>query len=487
MDELLSSILFIENADKSNPRISDDTFSDVMLNKITESENLMYLSCYCTYNEIKYRHEIFEDLLNKGMYDSFKTLDNMLSALYQSYDAFEAAEYRYARILCAYNVCEHYCNVYNYIMDINSDSFFIVRLKNCLERMHESVYCIESSLKEYSEICKRIKRCKLYISGDWCNAYPVREENLLCKRGKFEEYSRALEWESENAYHKNLRINETLVSCINVSYKDELLKLSVFCDKFVKMLNKNIIYCRSEIRFYLAICNIVRTLQKHGIPFCLPEINNSKRFVVCDAYDITLTYLKDVKAVPNDVEFNKNSGQFFLTGANGGGKTTYLRAVCINLIFGTAGCPVFGTFAEVYPFNRIYTHFPTTERIDTGRYEEETERVNKIISEAASDDFIFFNETFSGTNMQKGTEKALDVARKIRDKNAYMLFVTHFRGVADSDFPLLTTEICENDDSAQRTYKIVRSKTVKSSYAHDILKKYGLSREALEERFGDIF
>ena len=92
------------------------------------------------------------------MYDSFKTLGNMLSAFYQSYDAFEAAEYRYARILCEYNVCEHYCNVYNYIMEINSDSFFILRLKNCLERMHESVYCIESSLKEYSEICKHIKR-----------------------------------------------------------------------------------------------------------------------------------------------------------------------------------------------------------------------------------------------------------------------------------------------------------------------------------------
>ena len=52
MDELLSSNLFIENADKSNPRISDDTFSDIMLDKITESENHMYLSCYCTYNDI---------------------------------------------------------------------------------------------------------------------------------------------------------------------------------------------------------------------------------------------------------------------------------------------------------------------------------------------------------------------------------------------------------------------------------------------------
>lgn len=488
MEGLLSSILFDENTDKKILRISDDTFSDVMLDKIiTDKKNLTYLSCYCTYNDIKFRHEIFDELLNGSLYDSFKTLDNMLSALYQSYDAFELAKYRYERILCAYNVCEQYCNVYNYIINISSDSFFIARLKDCLECMHEDVRRVENSLEECREICKRTKQFKLYISDVWCNAYSFCEDELSCRRGKFTECSKSLGWGDTELYHKIFAVSAEIASCINSLYENELRQMEIFCDKFVKLLNKNIINCRFEIRFYLAICNIVRTLQKRGIPFCLPSINNSKRFVVRDAYDIMLTYLKDIKAVPNDVEFSRNNGLFFLTGANGGGKTTYLCTACINLIFGIAGCPVFGTFAEIYPFNRVYTHFPKTERTDTGRYMEEIERVDKIIANLTSDDFIFFNETFSGTNMQKGTEMALNVAQKIKEKNAYMLFVTHFHGVANSDFPLLTTEDCENNNAAQRTYKIVRSKTVKSSYAHDILKKYGLSREALEERFGDIF
>ena len=57
--------------------------------------------------------------------------------------------------------------------------------------------------------------------------------------------------------------------------------------------------------------------------------------------------------VPNDILFNEKTF-FFLTGANGGGKTTYLRSVGIAVILFLSGCPIPCEGAEIYPLDNVY-------------------------------------------------------------------------------------------------------------------------------------
>lgn len=486
MEKFFKSILFCDDTNKQISRVNDDTFNDIMLDKVIDKANLLYLSYYCTYNDIKYRHEIFNELLNGELYDCFKMLDNMLSALDQSFDALNVAKSEYEKVICAYNVCVHYCNIYDYILTIKSNSFFINRLKSQITQMKDSVEHIKNELNFYDALCKKMRSCVVSTSGNYCVFYPFNE-NLQCWYELIDTYSKSLEWSNSNTYQQTLSIDQNFADAVANIYHDELVKMRVFYNKYVVLLQRDIILYRKEIHFYLAICNLVKTTMIYKIPFCLPYLSDEQRFVVKDAYDVTLVYSQKIKAIPNDIDFNKNDGLFFLTGANGGGKTTYLRTVCVNLIFAIAGCPVFGTSAIVFPFNHVYTHFPMTEKIDKGRYAAEKERIDDIISILLPNDFVFLNETFSGTDMQKGTDAALDVAKRIQNKNAFMLYVTHFHNVSKSDISLLTTEVYIDKNSALRTYKIVKNKAAIKSYAYDILKKYGLSKDVLTERFGDIF
>ena len=63
-------------------------------------------------------------------------------------------------------------------------------------------------------------------------------------------------------------------------------------------------------------------------------------------------------------------------------------------------------------------------------------------------------------------------------RNIFCLFVTHFYEVIDYGFPTLCATVNTQCDNT-RTFKIERGVHTRSSYAEDILKKYGLDKESL--------
>lgn len=91
------------------------------------------------------------------------------------------------------------------------------------------------------------------------------------------------------------------------------------------------------------------------------------------------------------------------------------------------------------------------------------------------------NETYSGTDAERGLDLTLRAARILRDKGAMGLYVTHFHEVADYDFPMLNT-VMDPTDPSRRTYRIMKSSALRSSFARDILRKYGLDPESLMRR-----
>ena len=183
--------------------------------------------------------------------------------------------------------------------------------------------------------------------------------------------------------------------------------------------------------------------------------------------------------VPNDLRLDDSEPLCFIIGANGGGKTSFLRAVGVNLILFLNGAPIFAESASIYPFRSVSTHFPVGEpEISTGRFEEERARADEIIESAGRESFILFNETYSGTNEEKGCASALDAAKGLVGRGAFGLFVTHFARVAYSGFGVLRAVV---GDGGERTYKIVKSEQ-NGSYALDILRKYKIAPEQLAAR-----
>ena len=221
------------------------------------------------------------------------------------------------------------------------------------------------------------------------------------------------------------------------------------------------------------------------LPVCFPRVSVSRRYTACNAYDFTLAYKKVENIVPNDIDFTSGGGEFsFLVGANGGGKTTYLRGVGANLILFLAGAPIFAEDAEIYPFRDVRTHFPADERMaDTGRLHDEMRRVSAMLDLAGEESFFLFNETYSGTNDKYGCELTAETADRIRERAVFGIFVTHFHELQTMGAGYNFLEaVIDSENGNERTYKIVKQKTGRGSHAFDILKKYGLDRESLLRR-----
>lgn len=88
------------------------------------------------------------------------------------------------------------------------------------------------------------------------------------------------------------------------------------------------------------------------------KYSDGRAIKLTQAYDITLLEKDEHNIIPNDVELTEKEPLFFLTGANGGGKTTYLRTVGVSVTMFLCGAPAPCAAAEIAPLKCVYTHFP---------------------------------------------------------------------------------------------------------------------------------
>ena len=241
-----------------------------------------------------------------------------------------------------------------------------------------------------------------------------------------------------------------------------------------------------EIGFYAAVHRFSEQLREDGFILTLPDLNEERETVLRDVRDISLRRrgLRGEDVVANNLCFSHKDGDnfFWLTGANGGGKTVYLRAAGIALLLAMNGCPVpcsGGYFAYA---DRLMTHFPLNEDFrNTGRYDEEKARADEIAAAASPTLIALLNETFSGTDEAKSAASSRILAETLHQSGAFGIYVTHLHELTGGDIPTLAAVIDETDKN-RRTFRIVRQRRTDSSHAADILRKYALTREQLAER-----
>ena len=171
---------------------------------------------------------------------------------------------------------------------------------------------------------------------------------------------------------------------------------------------------------------------------------------------------------------------YILSGANGGGKTTFLRACSLAALFFSVGCPVAAKSGRCKPLDAVYTHFPADESFEnSGRFADESVRADEILEGATENSFAVFNETYSGTDEKKSEEYSARLADAMFERGTFGIYVTHIHSLTGGRIPTLAALIDEEDGN-RRTYRIRRVGGTSSSFARDILEKYGLDRDSLE-------
>lgn len=459
-----------------------ELFSDLQLDKILSEQSISVLQKPCGQFEIMRRNELFSLL---DMDENLLRMESLLTTLLATERAFNLLNdakipldryHRYTEVFDSYvNSCEDLAAMSGF-----GSLFADVAKYFSSDEKRRSLYDMKESVRRVEILLERLHVGLLsFADKNWLtpNYDAVSEVDNIVACAK------NLGFTVPKKKAQNAKINLSLSDGICRLYADEVSQIENEISKFVGVDLYEPTEYISEIKFFLEIHSLIQKSKNIGVPYCIAKIAKEPLYTAKDLYDVSLLAKNCNRIVPNDADFTDNEGFCFLLGANGGGKTTYLRAVGINLILFLAGCHIFARDAEIYPFDIVLSHFPKDERFDnTGRLDEERKRTDEILKSAHDKiAFLLFNETFSGTDDKRGFELLTDTAAKIGENNYFGLYVTHFHEVTSLDYPVLSAEVDYTDEN-KRTFRIVRSKGSASSYAADILKKYGLDKNSLAAR-----
>jgi hypothetical protein len=241
---------------------------------------------------------------------------------------------------------------------------------------------------------------------------------------------------------------------------------------FFKML-------RLELGFYVGCLNLYERLTEKGEPTCFPEplsLAAGAEFRCEALYDVCLSLRLSERAVGNDVQ-SDGKALFVITGANRGGKSTFLRSV--GLTFLTMQCGMFVP-AQAFSVNvcsGIFTHFKREEdaTMQSGKLDEELSRMSKIVEAITSGSVVLMNESFASTNEREGSEIAAQIVRALLKTEIRVFYVTHLFALANGFYRAGMRSAlflrAERLPDGRRTFRLLEGEPLPTSFGEDLYQR----------------
>ena len=460
-------------------------YDDLKLTSLISGDVIAAIEHPCCAEDIIYRQNMFRMLENKSAYDCFKLLADNMERLYDLNSAYTHARTDNEKhIIFAALADALMAFMKNSAVNINGECEIYERFR--------TYFAAELNKNHYKKVIADLAALDESIKSIRTNIFKIHGETIKISKGTPVTFiDRIADCAANlglNDLNIRMSVNKQLASSVTDTvaalYPEEMKQFKEFYEANRNYYINDILRYKTELAFYLEFIKVFGEIKANGIPMCYPTVAVSRKISVTDAYDITLLTKNEKNIIPNDIDFNDNEPFFYLTGANGGGKTTYLRTVGITVMMFLNGCPAACRRAEIYPMYKVFTHFPRDERFEnTGRFDEEQNRVNGIVSQSDRDSLVLLNETYSTATEEDAVALTGKLADTIYRSDAYGIYITHQHGISETEIPYLNVVVDRNDEN-RRTYKVAKRRNEHGSYAADVLKKYSLTQETLSERFG---
>ena len=230
---------------------------------------------------------------------------------------------------------------------------------------------------------------------------------------------------------------------------------------------------RQELAFYVGCLNLADELKNIGMPICFPQILSidSQNRIVQNLYDISLALTKQMPIVGNDLDSN-NKLLYLVTGANQGGKSTFLRSIGQAQLMAQCGMFVGANVCSLPLRKAILTHFKKEEdaSMTSGKLDEELVRMDDLVNHLERSSLILLNESFASTNEHEGSEICQQITEALINNDIEVFSVTHLYTYAKSFLNNDLAEFlkAERLDDGTRTFKLVKGKPSESAFGLDL-------------------
>jgi hypothetical protein len=237
---------------------------------------------------------------------------------------------------------------------------------------------------------------------------------------------------------------------------------------------------RGELGFYVSCLNLADRLAAKEVPVTTPEPTqpSTLTFSCTDLRDVCLELQSQDPVVGNDVQADGKS-LVVITGANSGGKSTFLRSVGVAQLMMQCGLFVTAGSYRADAVRGIFTHFIREEDagMTSGRLDDELRRMSAIADRIGPHCLMLFNESFAGTNEREGSEIGHQVVRALLDAQIKVLFVTHRFDFADRFHRQHARSIlflrAERRPDGRRNYKLAVKEPLPTSFGEDLYYQLG--------------
>jgi DNA mismatch repair ATPase MutS len=235
---------------------------------------------------------------------------------------------------------------------------------------------------------------------------------------------------------------------------------------------------RTEIGFYVACLNLNDRLAAKQEPTTLPTVVGDGQFRLRGRgiYDVCLSLTIDERATGNDIDADGKS-LVIITGANQGGKSTFLRGLGLAQLMGQCGMFVAGDSFHVNACNGVFTHYRSEEdeTMERGKLDEELARMSDIADHIGPRCLLLCNESFAATNEREGSQIARQVLDALLAEDIKVVFVTHLFDLSHSyhkrHLPTALFLRAERGREDARPYRLCEGEPLPTSYGADSYRK----------------
>ncbi len=234
---------------------------------------------------------------------------------------------------------------------------------------------------------------------------------------------------------------------------------------------------RAELGFYVGCVALRDALVTTGNPTCFPIPAAGDATLACRGlYDPCLALTTGRAVVGNDVEA-RDARLIVVTGANQGGKSTFLRSVGVAQLMAQAGMFAPADALEVSPCSGLFTHFRREEdaTMTSGKLDEECTRMSAIVDHLTPGALVLFNESFAATNEREGSHVSREVVLALIESGLRVVYVTHLydlaHGLYRDRLPGTVFLRAPRNDDGTRSFRLVEGAPLPTSFGRDVYER----------------